>query len=296
MNTKLTQFIKRNQVRNAHLYQPGLTPGYDYVVCPVSNQRMSMIKSSYIEKVLGLRVDQYDQLYPGAKSVCSKRSENIKTGLKQIDPNTGLTKYQISQKKAKQLLSTPDQNGITGYQKKGQKTRNTHMSKIDQFGRNGYSQLASRAIIKGNNTKAIKGIISLNKDVFKRYKTIVLYLTEKHRKKITVGYVTGLAGKENAWHIDHKFSILKGYQQKVSPFIIGHLYNLEMVPWKENISKHSKCSIDLKELLLKCDYNLNQSNIEFNKIIQLINEDIKNSIPPNAAYLIERYNGTNLLP
>jgi hypothetical protein len=295
MDKKLREFIKRNRRRNSQLYQSGLIYGQDYVICPVSNERMSMIKSNYIEKVLGLTVVQYDQLYPGARSVCNKRKENIKHGLKQIDQTTGLTKYQISQQKAKQILSIPDQNGITGYKKKGQKTRATHMSNIDQFGRNGYSQLASKAIIKGNNTKAINGLISLNKDVFKRYKTVVLYLTEKYRKSITSGYTTGLAGKENAWHIDHKFSILKGYQQKISPFVIGHVTNLQMISWKENISKHSKCSVHINELLSKCNYTVEKSNFEFDKIIQLINEDIKNSVPPNAAYLIERYYETNLL-
>jgi hypothetical protein len=142
MNIKLEKFIKRNQIRNAHLYQPGLTAGHDYIICPVSNQRMSMIKSSYIEKVLGLNVEQFDKLYPGVRSICGKRKENIKNGLKQIDPNTGLTKYQLSQQKAQKILSIPDQNGITGYKKKGQKTRATHMKKIDQFGRNGYRRQA----------------------------------------------------------------------------------------------------------------------------------------------------------
>lgn len=142
MNAKLTQFIKRNRRRNEHLYQPGLVQGQDYVVCPVSNQRLSMIKSSYIEKILGMTVSDYETLYPNIERICSARKENIKNGLKEIDNTTGLTKYKIGQLKAKQTLSSIDETGVSGYKKKGQKTRATHMSKIDELGRNGYRRQA----------------------------------------------------------------------------------------------------------------------------------------------------------
>lgn len=294
MNANIEKFKKRNRRRNAHLYQPGLIQGYDYVICPVSDERMSMIKSTYIEKVLEMSVDEYLRLYPNLERICFARKENIKLGLKQIDPISGLTKYQVSQQKAKQVLSQIDENGISGYKKKGQKTRATHMSKIDELGRNGYSQLATRAIIKGNFTKSQKGIISLNKNEFRRYKIIVLYLTEKYREDLTKGYITGLAGVKNAWHIDHIFSILKGYQQKVSPFVIGHRQNLRMIPWEENLSKKSQCYIELEILLKKSNYSLERSKEEFEKVMNIIKEDIKNNIPPNASYLIERLYGTTI--
>jgi hypothetical protein len=296
MKDKLKQFIKRNKIRNSKLYQEGLVEGVDYVICPVSKERLLIIRSDYINNVLGMTVEEYDNAFPNAQKRCQAHKENIKKGLHQKDSITGLTKYQISQQKAKQILSTPDQNGITGYQKKGQKTRATHMSKIDQFGRNGYARLASKAIIKGNNTKAVKGLITLEKDrdEFYRYKLIVLYLTEKYRKELTQGYITGLAGIKNAWHIDHQFSILKGYQLKISPFIIGHRENLKMIPWKDNIRKHSQCSIRISDLLSKVGYTSEKSNIEFQQIIKLINDDIKNSIPPNAAYLLERFYGSTI--
>ena len=175
MNTKLNQFIKRNRKRNAHLYVDGLTEGYDYVVCPISNERMSMIKISYVEKILGMSIDQFDNLYPTLQKISKKRTENIKTGLHQIDLTTGLSKYEVGQQKARNTLKQTDDDGLTGYKKKGQKTRATHMNNVDPLGRNGYSQIATTAIIKGNTTKANKGIISLNRDEFKRYKTIILY-------------------------------------------------------------------------------------------------------------------------
>jgi hypothetical protein len=288
MKSKLEQFIKRNKKRNAHLYHSGMTEGYDYIICPASSERLSMIKSSYIEKVLEMTVIEYDLLYPGVRGACRKRTENIKLGLTAIDPVTGLTKYEVGQVKARAILSQVDADGMSGYDRKGIATRATHMSNVDEFGRNGYSRLAAKAIIKGNQTKANKGIISLSRDEFKRYKVIVLYLTGKHRTNISDGFVTGVAGKQDAYHIDHMFSILKGYQQKVSPIVIGHRNNLQMLPWKDNISKHSKCSILLDELFENCNYTAEQSDSEFTKIMDLITIDISANIPPNAAFLLER--------
>lgn len=290
MQKQLIEFIKRNKKRNQHLYEPGTVEGYDYVVCPVSGERLSMIKDNYITNVLGMAVEEY----PDVQRICSRRKENIRRGLQQIDPDTGLTCYEAGQIKARQILKQVGADGKSGYKRKGERTRATHMTRLDQFGRNGYSQLASKAIIKGNKTKADMGLISVDRDEFWRYKVIVLYLTEKHRKELTSGYVTGLAGKEGAWHIDHKYSILKGYQNKLSPFIIGHRHNLEMVPWKKNISKNVLCSINTDELLKICGYSKQQSVAEFDTVIKLIQNDVKNEIPPNGAFLIERMYATSL--
>jgi len=290
MNPKLLKFIKRNKKRNADLYKFGLVEGHDYVVCPISGERLSHIKNNYIVKVLGMSIDDY----PNVQRVSKRRIDNIKDGLKQIDLVTGLTKYEAGQIEARKTLKQIDSFGLSGYEKKGQKTRATHMTKIDELGRNGYAQIAAHAIIKGNITKANKGLISLNRNEYKRYKLIVIYLTEKLRKKITAGFITGLSGKSHAWHIDHKFSILEGYKQKISPLVIGNINNLEMLPWKENLKKHSGCSIDLGDLLQNCGYSIDDSQKEFDIFTKLIHEDISNNIPPNGAFLIERFYESNL--
>lgn len=142
MDDKIHQFIKRNRIRNAKLYAPNLIKGEDYIVCPVSNERLLIIKSNYITKVLGMTVEEYDQNFPNVQKRCQAHRNNIKTGLHAIDFETGLTKYQVSQIKAKEILSSVDENGISGYDRKGQKTRATHMSKVDEFGRNGYRRQA----------------------------------------------------------------------------------------------------------------------------------------------------------
>lgn len=139
---KIKEFKKRNQKRNSHLYKDNLIEDIDYVVCPVSHERLSMIKSSYIERILNMTVQEYDQLYPRKRGVCKKRIQNIKDGLKQIDKDSGLTKYEIGQTKARFKLNQIDAEGKSGYKRKGEKTRKTHMSRIDELGRNGYRRQA----------------------------------------------------------------------------------------------------------------------------------------------------------
>jgi hypothetical protein len=291
MNKKIEQFIKRNRYRNKHLYNNELKENKDYIVCPVSKERMSMIKKSYIERVLEMPIEDYDRLYPGIRGVSDARKQNIKKGLHRTDPITGKTKYQLSQEKAKKTLSKIDEHGTSGYKKKGLKTRKTHMNNFDEFGRNGYSQLATKAIIKGNLTKAERGLI-LNPNIrneFYRYKSIVLYITEKSRKYITEGYKTGLAGMPGAYHIDHIYSIMNGYKNNVSPLVIGGISNLQMLPWKENLSKHSRSLMSIEELLLKLNYTFEKSQREFFYFIDQIRKDIEQGFPVSGASLVERF-------
>jgi len=287
MNKKLEKFIMRNQKRNSHLYEPGTIEGYDYIVCPISQARLSMIKNNYITNILGMSLDEYPKVY----RICEKRKQNIKSGLQKIDPLTGMTNYEKGQIKARTILSQTDDNGVSGYKKKGQKTRSTHMGKIDEFGRNGYARIASKAIIKGNLTKAEKGMIThpSSRDNYYRYKTLVLYLTNYHRQRLTDGYITGLAGKPGAWHIDHKFSIIQGFREKISPFVIGHYENLQMLPWKQNIQKLHRCDISKEDLFCVTGYDEGQNQLEFGTINRLIQDDIDCGLSPNASYLLERF-------
>lgn len=63
------------------------------------------------------------------------------------------------------------------------------------------------------------------------------------------------------WSIDHKFSIKKGFNEKISPEIIGSIVNLDIIKFSENSSKQSNCSITLEKLIK--DYNnfINENKI-----------------------------------
>lgn len=146
MQTKIEKFKRRNRRRNAHLYDDDKIQDIDYVICPVTQERCVLIRKDYIERVLEMSVAEYDRLYPGARRSCLARIENIKKGIHQVDPLTGKTKYETSQAKARKTLSQVDDSGMSGYDKKGQKTRATHMTNIDEFGRNGYRRQADNRL------------------------------------------------------------------------------------------------------------------------------------------------------
>jgi hypothetical protein len=169
MKTKIEQFIKRNQIRNLKLYQTGLIEGEDYVICPVSKQRMLIIRSDYITKVLEMSLDEYDQKYPATQRRCRAHTENIRKGLHRIDLKTGLTKYELGQVKARRILKSVDKDGISGYKRKGQKTRDTHMKNIDAFGRNGYQ----RQVI-GRLTTVLPNGLTVEQNAHKKQKEKLL--------------------------------------------------------------------------------------------------------------------------
>ena len=61
-------------------------------------------------------------------------------------------------------------------------------------------------------------------------------------------YLRGKAGEDGAYHLDHKFSISRGFIEGIPPEIIGDKKNLEFIPWEENLSKQGKCTITIEEL------------------------------------------------
>ena len=88
-----------------------------------------------------------------------------------------------------------------------------------------------------------------NLPVHLKYKSDVMKITNKQKiKKLDNYNKRGISGIPGAYHLDHKFSILEGFKQGVEPEIIGNIKNLEFIPWEDNLSKGSNCSITLNEL------------------------------------------------
>lgn len=284
MATKLEEFIKRNRKNNADLYQAGMVENVDYVYCPISECRMINM-GRYITETLGMTHEEYDALYPNTVKVAQSLSKRIQKGVQTIDPVTGLTKYELGQQKARVTLSTPDENGETGYDKKGKKTKATHMSNVNAHGQNGYSQLASKAIINGNNTKIEKGLIMPveQRSEFKRYSALVHYETKVGKKIVSEGFKLGLAGEEGAHQVDHMYSVSSGFKNGLSPFLIGHINNLEVLEWKVNLSKHGSSSITIDELFERTGYSREQSQFEFEMAMTLIKEACATNAPAMTA-------------
>jgi len=294
----IQNFLKRSQRLNPELYLDSAIPGQDYVECPLTGIRKYLITKAYTQSVLGLTIEEYLDKVGDIQLIADVRSQKISQSLQQVDPDTGMTKYQLSQEKSREKLKSVDPaTGLTGYQKKGLKTRASHLKNIDEYGRNGYSQLAAKAILKGNSTKAKNGLITdpATRDEFYRYKRVVYYFTNRVKKEIASGYKLGLAGTEDSYHVDHIYSVLEGYVNKVSPRVIGSKENLRVIPWKDNVSKSSSSDVELSELFSRTGCSAEQSIMEFDLSMSLIREDMANGSPVSGAKIAEKIYETRLL-
>jgi len=88
---------------------------------------------------------------------------------------------------------------------------------------------------------------------FELYKSKVWNETKKHNLNLLENY--HLRGKKS-YHLDHQYSIWQGFIDNTPAEIVGHICNLKMLNYKENLSKHTKCELSLAGLkkLIK-DFN-----------------------------------------
>jgi 5-methylcytosine-specific restriction endonuclease McrA len=50
----------------------------------------------------------------------------------------------------------------------------------------------------------------------------------------------GLCGVDGAYQLDHIIPIQYGFENSIPPEIIGHIDNLQFIPWEENNAKRDK--------------------------------------------------------
>jgi len=62
-------------------------------------------------------------------------------------------------------------------------------------------------------------------------------------------YISNAKKRSREWHLDHKVSISYGFENGVDVDIIGHWKNLEVISSYDNVSKHTRCSVELSELM-----------------------------------------------
>ena len=80
---------------------------------------------------------------------------------------------------------------------------------------------------------------------FRRYRNRLKVLTEKtytvYQDEINPnGYIRGVAGQEDAYHLDHIISARYGFDNDIPPEILARKENLQMLPWRDNIQKGMK--------------------------------------------------------
>ncbi len=85
---------------------------------------------------------------------------------------------------------------------------------------------------------------------FKKYEKEVLKFTRKQ----SLNLLENIKNRgQYTYHLDHMFTISEGFRNSILPYIIGNIINLEMLTWKENQKKHSKCSLTEEELFERFD-------------------------------------------
>lgn len=73
---------------------------------------------------------------------------------------------------------------------------------------------------------------------WKAYQIDVWRYTKQQPLEILENYDRrGVNGEEGAYTLDHIISIKKGFMESYPPEEIGHISNLQMLPWMENIQK-----------------------------------------------------------
>ena len=166
---------------------------------------------------------------------------------------------------------TKSMNCIEHSIQKGIKTKETHM-KIGEDGLNGYQRIASVARPKQLETMAKAGlrIFSTDRNEWKLYRHLVDWLTNVHKKEILNNKKTGKMGTTDAYQIDHLYSVLNGFRNKVSPYLIADKSNLALVRWEDNSSKKHKNGIELEDLYEKTNYTKETSEQEFLDFIHVI--------------------------
>ena len=84
---------------------------------------------------------------------------------------------------------------------------------------------------------------------FKEYQRLVFNLTQRNYTKYKhLIENSSLRGKNRGYELDHMFSISDGFENNIEPEVVAHWKNLRVIPTIENLTKHTKSIITIKEL------------------------------------------------
>jgi hypothetical protein len=161
--------------------------------------------------------------------------------------------------------------------------------KIDENGLNGYQQLARDSRPKQIATMAKKGerCAVTNKVEWNRYRNFVEWLGINNKAVILGDNKTGKMGTVGAYQVDHIYSVINGFNNKVSPWVISHINNMQLLPWEQNSKKTHNSGMTLDDLMTKCHYEMDKSSKEFAIFMQIVSDDNGMS---SSSRILEIYN------
>ena len=67
-----------------------------------------------------------------------------------------------------------------------------------------------------------------------------------------------------------------------------------MIPWEDNLGKHTKSSVTLDSLLVDTGYTLEQSISEYEYVMDKIKTAIAQKLPVSGAYILEQLHEAKL--
>lgn len=182
-----------------------------------------------------------------ACEIHAKVSESIKAS------NSKLTKSQLQERYGWQNRLTPDE--LDKWKKEVMLKTGCHV-----WWRDATDEQKAEVVNRRISTMIQTEIMlveqcMLDKTDQSKYYQAVSYITEMnyHRYK---SIIDPNSQRGDSYHLDHKFSIKAGFIHKVSPVLIGHYRNLELLPAEQNMKKNVKCSITLTELMEMVDVKI----------------------------------------
>lgn len=88
------------------------------------------------------------------------------------------------------------------------------------------------------------------------------------------------------YQLDHRYSVTRGFEDCISPVVIGSIYNVEVMTINENQHKKDNCSIALNELSSLSGLSLDEMRDEYFRIMEVIRDDIQNGTPHSSMEVL----------
>lgn len=205
----------------------------------------------------------------GGYKVTEESKQKSKETKSKINPATGLTSAQQGGKKLSENMSSDEREARS----KRMKLLSFEIVACDIVTREEWTRSKLRSVLLAEKLKNTidpitkKSLMTLKNEKsgktkrkgttlsdMREYRRLVKIYTDRSLKSF--GYMLEnieLRASHNnddfAYHVDHKFSVSEGFYNSIPPFIIGSIHNLQLIPWRDNVSKSNKCSIDKEELI-----------------------------------------------
>jgi len=104
---------------------------------------------------------------------------------------------------------------------------------------------------RGENNAYIKYVLKTEGITYEEYQKRLTDKEKYYREVIRITRLQNItlldnhekrakAPQEHAYHLDHIYPVIKGFENRVPPEIIGDISNLRFIPWKENLYKSDK--------------------------------------------------------